>query len=53
MPKKRFRAEQIVALLRQIEVASSQGRSIGVACVPGGRDIGPELFPLVETVWRS
>ena len=31
MPKKRFSAEQIVALLRQIEVATAQGKTIGVA----------------------
>ena len=32
MPKKRFSAEQIVMLLRQIEVATAQGKSIPVAC---------------------
>jgi transposase-like protein len=36
MPKKRFCAEQIVALLRQIEVATSQGKSIGIACREAG-----------------
>jgi transposase-like protein len=36
MPKKRFNAEQIVALLRQIEVATAQGKTIGIACREAG-----------------
>jgi len=36
MPKKRFSAEQIVTLLRQIEVLMAQGKSIGVACREAG-----------------
>ena len=36
MPKKRFNAEQIVTLLRQIEVLIAQGKSAPVAC----RDTG-------------
>ncbi len=36
MPKKRFNAEQIVTLLRQIEVSMAQGKSIGVACREAG-----------------
>jgi hypothetical protein len=32
MPKKRFNAEQIVVLLRQIEVLMSQGKAAPVAC---------------------
>jgi transposase-like protein len=36
MPKKRFSAEQIVALLRQIEVATAQGKSISIACREAG-----------------
>ena len=32
MPKKRFNAEQIVTLLRQIEVSIAQGKSAPVAC---------------------
>jgi putative transposase len=31
MPKKRLGAEQIVTLLRQIEVAPSQGKSVSIA----------------------
>jgi transposase-like protein len=36
MPKKRFSAEQIATLLRQIEVSMAQGKSIGVACREAG-----------------
>lgn len=36
MPKKRFSAEQIVVLLRQIEVATSLGKSISIACREAG-----------------
>jgi putative transposase len=36
MPRKRFSPEQIVTLLRQIEVATAQGKSISIAC----REVG-------------
>jgi hypothetical protein len=36
MPKKRFSAEQIVVLLRQIEVLMSQGKAPPVACREAG-----------------
>jgi transposase-like protein len=36
MPKKRFSAEQIVTLLRQIEVAMSAGKSVQLACLEAG-----------------
>ena len=36
MPKKRFSAEQIVVVLRQIEVLLSQGKSPPVACREAG-----------------
>jgi hypothetical protein len=36
MAKKRFSAEQIVTLLRQIEVAMGQGRSTPLACREAG-----------------
>lgn len=36
MPKKRFSAEQIVVLLRQIEVLMSQGKTPAVACREAG-----------------
>ena len=36
MPKKRFSAEQIVVLLRQIEVLMSQGKAAPMACREAG-----------------
>jgi len=36
MPKKRFGAEQIVTLLRQIEVSMAQGNATPVACREAG-----------------
>jgi transposase InsO family protein len=42
MPKKRFSAEQIVTLLRQIEVLMAQGKSVPEAC-RRCRDIATEL----------
>ena len=36
MPKKRFNAEQIVTLLRQIEVSMSQGKATPIACRDAG-----------------
>lgn len=36
MPKKRMSAEQIVVLLRQIEVQTGQGKTIQVACREAG-----------------
>ena len=36
MPKKRFSAEQIVTLLRQIDVSISTGRSTQMACREAG-----------------
>jgi hypothetical protein len=36
MPKKRFGAKQIVALLRQIEVSMAQGKSAPEACWDAG-----------------
>jgi len=36
MPKKRFSGEQIVVLLRQIEVLMSQGKTSAVACREAG-----------------
>ena len=36
MPKKRLNAEQIVVLLRQIEVLMSQGKAAPVACREAG-----------------
>jgi putative transposase len=36
MPKRRFSAEQIVTLLRQIEVAMGQGKSAQIECREAG-----------------
>ena len=36
MPKKRFSAEQIVVLLRQIELSMGQGKSTPIACREAG-----------------
>jgi len=36
MPKKRFSAEQIVTLLRQIDVSMAQGKPTAVACRDAG-----------------
>ena len=36
MPKKRISAEQIVVLLRQIEVQTGQGKTIQAACREAG-----------------
>jgi len=36
MAKKRFSPKQIVTLLRQIEVATAQGKSVSVACREAG-----------------
>ena len=36
MPKKKFSAEQIVTLLRQIEVSMGQGKSAPIACREAG-----------------
>ena len=36
MPKKRFSAEQIVTVLRQIKVLMSQGKAAPIACREAG-----------------
>ena len=36
MPKRKYSAEQIVTLLRQIEVAMGQGKSAQIACREAG-----------------
>ncbi len=45
MPKKRFSAEQIVTLLRQIEVSMARGNATPVAC----RDAGISLQNYVRS----
>ena len=51
MPKKRFSAEQIVTLLRQIEVSMAQGKPTPVACRDAGY-IAAELLPLAQGIRR-
>jgi len=63
MPKKRFSAEQIVVLLRQIEVLMSQGKTAPIACREAGmlRDecLNGEIFyslkeaTVVIEQWRN
>ena len=48
MPKKRFSAEQIVTVLRAIEVSMAQGKPTPVAC----RDITAELLSLAQGIRR-
>jgi hypothetical protein len=43
MPKKRFSAEQIVVLLRQIEVLMSLGKTAPIACREAG--ISQQSYP--------
>jgi putative transposase len=47
MPKKKFNAEQIVVLLRQIEVLISQGKAAPVACREAGMS---ELLSLAKGI---
>ena len=47
MPKKRFSAEQIVVVLRQIEVLQSQGKSPPVACRIVGQSRGTQRYSTV------
>ena len=64
MPKKRMSAEQIVVLLRQIEVQTGQGKTIQAACREAGisdksavpfsgrafhRTLSPGSFPAPRT----
>jgi len=54
MPKKRFSAEQIVILLRQIEVLISQGKSAPIACRDAGisqQSYSPAVLPSVSVCY--
>lgn len=59
MPKKRFGPEQIVTLLRQIEVTMGQGKSAQLACREAGileqnfRDelLNSEIFNSLKDAW--
>src|SRR5271165_4040675 len=49
---KKHSPEQIVSLLRQIEVAVANGKTTGLAC-KRGFDHGANVLPLAERVWRA
>lgn len=52
MAKKRFSAERIVTLLRQIEVMTAQGKLVPAACREAG--ISEQSFlPLAQGIWRA
>jgi hypothetical protein len=48
---KRHQPEQVVNLLRQIEVAVANGKTTAQACKES--EIVEHLLPLAEGVWRS
>ena len=50
MPKKQISAEQIVVLLRQIEVQTGQGKTIQAACREAGIS-DKSYLPVPERVW--
>ena len=51
MPKKRFSAEQIVTLLRQIEVSMAQGKATPIACRDAG--ISQQSYEMSSSTERS
>ena len=57
MPKKRFSAEQIVVLLCQIEVLTSQGKTAPIACREAGISHGRlryvDRFRRPRYSWRN
>ena len=50
MPMQRYKPEQIVTLLRQIEVAVASGKAMPHG-VPGSRGHHADVLPLAEGVW--
>jgi putative transposase len=52
MPMKKHKPEQIVALLRQIEIEIANGKSTPQACKEGSRDHGSNVLPLEKRVRR-
>jgi hypothetical protein len=51
MPKKRFSAEQIVTLLRQIEVSMAQGKATPITCRNAG--ISQQSYEMSSSTERS
>jgi hypothetical protein len=49
---KKYTPEQIVTLLRQIEVEIANGKDHPTS-LPGRRDHGADVLPLEERVWRA
>lgn len=49
---KQYQPEQVVNLLRQIEVAVANGNTTDFG-VQGSRDRGADVLPLAQGVWRS
>ena len=52
MPVRKYKAEQIVTLLRQIEVQMANGED-GSRRLQGSRHPHPDLLPLAEGIWRA
>ena len=48
MPKKRFSAEQIVRLLRQIEVLMAQGKSAPEACRDAVQPLSTDVTTVID-----
>jgi putative transposase len=51
MPKKRFSAEQIVTVLRQIEVSMAQGKPTPMACRDAG--ISQQNYEMSSSMEKS
>jgi hypothetical protein len=52
MSTKRYKPEQIVNLLRQLEVELANGKTTPQACLDAGRSHGPHLQSVAEGVRR-
>ena len=52
MPRKRYKTEQIMALLRQVEVLVTNGRLPPQACREGGHQ-RTDILSLAQGIWRS
>ena len=50
---KKHTPEQIVTLLRQVEVAVANGKTTGLACKEAAITEQTDLLPLAQRVWRA
>ena len=50
MPMQRYKPEQVVTMLRQIEVAVANGKATPQACKEAG--ITVDVLPLAQGIWR-